>query len=69
MRTYICKIESNSSYTREYEVETSSAINAAKKLGRCEDGEAIQITNKSGRVISEARWTSEDGGKYYRCNI
>jgi hypothetical protein len=66
---YICKIYSNSSNGREYEVNTKSAVKAAKELGRCEGGEVVTITNKSGRVLSEARWTPEEGGKYYQCNI
>ena len=64
---YKCIIWSNSSNGREYDVDTKSAYKAAQKYGRCEGGEVVQIrTMRSGKVISEARWTSEDGGKYYR---
>ncbi len=63
---YKCIIWSNSSNGREYDVDTKSAYKAAQKLGRCEGGEVVQIRTASGKVISEARWTPEDGGKYYR---
>lgn len=69
MKKYICRIESNSSYAREYEVETASAYKAAQELGCREGGEVVQIVSKVGKVISEARWTPEDGGRYYRCCI
>jgi len=63
---YKCIIWSNSSNGREYNVNTKSAYKAAQTLGRCEGGEVVQIRTTSGKVISEARWTPEDGGKYYR---
>lgn len=66
---YICTIESNSSRPRAYEVKTKSAYKAALELGRCEGGEIVTISTKSGRIISQARWTPENGGKYYRCTI
>jgi len=43
---YKCIIWSNSSKGREYDVNTKSAYKAAKKLGRCEGGEAEYVTNK-----------------------
>ena len=66
MNMYKCIIWSNSSNGREYDVDTKSAYKAAQEYGRCEGGEVVQIRTRSGRVISEARWTPEDGGKYYR---
>lgn len=66
MAKYRCIIWSNNSYAREYDVTTKSAYKAAQMYGRCEDGEVVQIQSVSGRVISEVRWTPEDGGKYYR---
>ena len=36
------------------------------QYGRCEGGEVVTVTNKSGRVLSRAAWTPEDGGHYYR---
>ena len=63
---YKCIIRSNSSNGREYDVNTRSAYKAAQKYGRCEGGEVVQIWTRSGKVISEARWTPENGGKYYR---
>lgn len=64
---YKCIIWSNSSHAREYDVKTKSAYKAAQALGRCEGGEVVDIRNQSGRVVSRAQWTPEDGGKYYRC--
>lgn len=66
---YKCIIWSNSSNGREYETATRSAIKAAAEFGRCEGGEVVEIRNQSGRVLSRAQWTPEDGGKYYRCEI
>ena len=62
-----CVIWSNSSYPREYRVDTRSAMVAAGEFGRCEGGEVVQIeTLTTGRVISTVQWTPEDGGKYVR---
>lgn len=66
---YKCIIWSNSSHEREYDVQTRSAYKAAQELGRCEGGEVVEIRSRSGRVLSRAKWTPEDGGKYYRCTI
>jgi len=66
---YKCIITSNNSNGREYEVKTKSAMVAAKELGRCEGNEIVTIYNKSGKAISQARWTPENGGEYYRAYI
>lgn len=67
---YLCKIYSNSSTGREYDVDTRSAYRAAHIYGRCEYGETIEIYSKrDGRLLSAARWTPENGGYYYRCTI
>ena len=66
---YICKIWSNSSAGREYEVSTKSAMKAAQEFGRCEGGETVTITTKSGRELSRVIWTPENGGRYIRVNI
>lgn len=64
---YICKITSNSSLEREYEVKTKSAMKCAKEFGRCEGGEIVTVvTKKSGKVLSCVMWTPENGGEYYR---
>ena len=69
-KKFKCKIWSDSSNMKEYVVETSSAMKAAAELGRCESGEVVRVeTLTTGRIISEARWTPENGGKYYRCEI
>lgn len=67
---YICKVSSNSSRDRIYEVETKSAMKCAQKFGRCEGGETVTVmTKKSGKMLSCVMWTPEDGGKYYRAQI
>lgn len=64
---YKCIIWSDSSHAREYSVATKSAYKAAQKLGRCEGGEVVEVrTIKTNRLLSRARWTPEDGGRYYR---
>lgn len=68
MPRYICTVWSPSTYAREYTVTTSSAYNAAQDLGRGEGGEVVEITRpRSGRVVSAARWSSEDR-RYYRAS-
>lgn len=64
-----CIITSDSSAGREYDVSTKSAYKAALELGRCEGGETVTITTKSGRELSRVIWTPEDGGRYIRVNI
>lgn len=66
---YICKIWSNSSLGREYDVNTKSAMKAAQELGRCEGGEVVTITTKGGRELSRVIWTPENRGRYIRVNI
>lgn len=63
---YIVKVWSNSTHEREYKTYSKSAMKAAEKYGRYEGGEVVQVCNKSGKVLSEVRYTQEDGGKYYR---
>ena len=65
-----CVIWSDSSYPREYRVNTRSAMAAAGEFGRGEGGEVVQIeTMTTGRVISRVQWTPEDGGKYIRVTV
>lgn len=67
---YKAIIESNNTESREYIVDSKSAMKAAKAYGRAEGGEVVTVTTvKSGRVLSRVRWTPEDGGRYYRCEI
>ena len=66
---YICIIYSNNSHAREYSVNTKSAMKCAEMFGRCEFGEVVTVRRKCGTVISQARYTPEDGGKYYRCDV
>ena len=70
MKQYKAIIESNSADAREYIVSSSSAMKAAQEYGRCEGGEIVTVvTVKSGRILSRARWTPEDGGRYYRVEV
>ena len=66
---YICTIYSNASYGREYDVDTKSAMKCASKFGRCEGGEVVTVTNKSGKIISQVMWSPEKGGSYYRVAV
>lgn len=68
-REYICTISSNSSYEREYTVETKSAMKCADKLGRCEGGEVVTVRTKSGRILTRVMWSPEMGGRYYRVSV
>lgn len=62
---YICTVSSNSSYDRQYEVRTKSAMKAAEEYGRAEGGETVIVSTKSGRTISRVVWSVEDR-KYIR---
>ena len=67
---YRCWIWSHNSGFRFYDVSTRSALKAAQMYGRCEGGEVVQIrTRRSGKVLSEVRWTPEGGGKYFRVTL
>lgn len=65
----ICIITSNTCNGREYQTTSKSALNCAKLWGRCDGGEIVKVISPSGKVLSVARWTPENGGKYYRCEI
>lgn len=70
MKNYKVIIWSDSSYAREYVSHSFSAMKAAQEYGRCEGGEVVRVvTIRSGRVLSEVRWTPEDGGHYCRCEV
>lgn len=62
-------ISSNSTVERSYPVKTASAYKVAQTYGRCEGGEVVRVYSPRGRLLSEARYTPEDGGHYYRCYI
>ena len=63
---YICTITSNFSNGRQYDVDTKSAMKCAESYGRCEGGEEIAVSTKSGKPISKVIWTPENGGQYIR---
>ena len=70
MKQYKAIITSNNTDSREYIVDSSSAMKAAQEYGRAEGGEVVRVvTIRSGRALSEVRWTPEDGGHYYRCEV
>lgn len=63
-------VESDMSYPREYEQKSRSAMKAAEEFGRCEGGEIVSVfTKKQNIIISQVRYSPEDGGKYYRCKV
>ena len=64
-RKYVCVIWSNTSFAREYEVTTRSAMKCAIEYGRAEGGEVVQVQSKSGKVISAVAWSPEYRN-YYR---
>lgn len=66
---YIATVYSNSTHEREYEFNSRSAINAANLYGRCESGEVVTVRTMSGREISRAIWTPENGGRYLRVAV
>ena len=66
---YIATVYSNSTHEREYEFNSRSAINAANLYGRCESGEVVTVRTLSGREISRAVWTPENGGRYLRVPV
>ena len=62
-------ITSNFILGSEYESdEPMTALEAADKYGRC-DGDEIVSVYRDGTLIEQARWTPEDGGYYYECEI
>ena len=70
MKQYKAIITSNNSDAREYIVASASAMKAAQEYGRADGGEVVTVKAvKSGRILSRVRWTSEDGGRYYRCEV
>ena len=59
-------VKSNNSYTREYEgIKTRSALVIAKELGRCENGEKVEVCTNKGKTIDKTLWSCEDQ-KYFR---
>ena len=59
-RKYICKVESDNTFTRTYEVETTSAKKAAAVYGRAEGGEEVTISTKTGKILSKVIWSDAD---------
>ena len=63
---YLAIINSNSSHQHTHRTISKGALKAALDFGRCEGGEVVRVYSKTGRLLSEDRWTPYDGGKYYR---
>ena len=79
MAKYDVFIYSNSSHERKYETDSTSAMKAAAKFGRCEGGEVVSVVRKrTGQLLSRAVWNTElhdyvhvyigKGVKYYDCD-
>lgn len=51
---------------RSYDVLTSSAMKVAREYGRAEGGEVVTVYGPTGRPLSCVRWSTENGGMYYR---
>lgn len=60
-RTYLCYIDSDNTEQRIYTVTTRSAMEAAKKYGRCEGGEYITVRTHSGQILSRVTWDKQTG--------
>ena len=69
MRKYIVTIESAESYPVTYTMTTRSITRISARVGRCEYGETITVSNMHGVPIARAMYTPEDGGRYYRCEL
>lgn len=66
---YNCIIDSDHSHPRVHHVYTSSAMSAARMLGRGAQGEIVTISQfKTGKTISRVRWDGENK-KYIYVNI
>ena len=65
---YTCVVTSNTSLGREYGISTRSAMKAAEAYGRCENGETVTITTRTGKPISRVVWSAEES-KYIRVVI
>jgi hypothetical protein len=68
MAKYKVVVVSNGSYGKEYNRDSRDVLRLAGKYGRCDGGEKVQIY-QGDRLISEVRWTPENGGRYYRCAV
>ena len=67
MPKYKCVIYSDSSFPREYEVDSMSAMKAAKELGRCEFGEIVEIRRKkTDQLLARVGCETRFGPPYYR---
>lgn len=49
---YMCTVESDSTFPREYPVSTRSAMKCSGRFGRCEGGEIVTVREPSGKPIS-----------------
>ena len=64
----MCTISSNNSTGSEYLVSTRSAMECAKKYGRCEMGESVTVRTLQGKPLSKVLW-SDSERKYYNVTI
>lgn len=68
MRKYLVTVESSASYPVTYTMTTRSIARIAARVGRCEYGETITVSNMHGVPIARAMYTPE-GNRYYRCEL
>lgn len=63
-----CKVTAGG-WCREYDVTTTSALKAAQWYGGRQAGEMVEVYSPSGKLLSRALYTPNNGGYYYRVNI
>lgn len=69
MTKYIITITSDGTCEREYETNSRSAMRAAERYGRYNDGERVTVWTRGGKAISQVVWSPEDGGRYLRVAV
>ena len=55
-RHYMCTVSDNNSIGSEYLVSTRSAMECAKKYGKCEQGESVTVRTLQGKPLSCVLW-------------
>lgn len=66
MSKYKCVIYSDSSFPREYEVDSMSAMKAANEFGRGEFGEVVEVRRKrTNQLLSRVAWEMGCGRSHY----
>lgn len=55
-RHYMCTVSSDSIIDSEYLVGTRSAMECAKKYGKCTQGESVTVRTLQGKPLSRVLW-------------